>query len=327
MKVVSRYIWMVALALALVPGDRVAAQDDELGGFCPSGDSAGEQRCRLVVQALEIAQPRLGLAFAGGNPVPGTGSTLGMRLGTLPRVSIGGRITGVMTEIPSVLDDDESEIEFMIPSIDVDATVGLFSGFSPAPTLGGLLSVDLLGSVGIVPVPAGDGFESGRPFSWGAGARLGLLRESFTVPGLSVSGMYRRMGDVTYGDPTLEDEPAFFTTDLTNYSARAAVSKRILMLGMTAGVGYDRYISDMSLGARGESGTLGSYEVRASQDGFENDRTMAFLNISYSLIILHAVAEAGWQSGGDVVPNTDFADSFDPAKGAWFGSFAIRLSI
>ena len=327
MKVVIRYVLLAGLCLALVPGARLAAQEDDLDSFCPSGDSSGEQRCRLVVQALEIAQPRLGLAFAGGNPVPGTASTLGMRVGTLPRISLGGRITGAWTEIPSVLDDDEDEIQFVIPSIDIDATVGLFSGFSPAPTLGGLLSVDLLGSVGIVPIPAGEGFESGRPLSWGAGARLGLLRESFTVPGLSISGMYRRMGNVTYGDPTLEDDPAFFTTDLTNYSARAAISKRLLMLGLTAGVGYDRYISDMSLGARGESSTLGSYVIRASQDGFENDRTMAFLNLSYSLIILHAAAEAGWQSGGDIVPNTDFAESFDPAKGAWFGSFAIRLSI
>ena len=45
------------------------------------------------------------------------------------------------------------------------------------------------------------GFAEDTPdFSYGVGARLGLLRESFTMPGISVSLMYHRLGTVSYGD-------------------------------------------------------------------------------------------------------------------------------
>ena len=49
----------------------------------------------------EITQQRVGMALAGGNPVPGASSTLGMRLGTLPRISVGVRTTGLQLTIPN----------------------------------------------------------------------------------------------------------------------------------------------------------------------------------------------------------------------------------
>jgi hypothetical protein len=37
--------------------------------------------------------------------------------------------------------------------------------------------------------------------AWALGARVGILRESFTAPGVSVSAMYRSIGSFSYGDP------------------------------------------------------------------------------------------------------------------------------
>lgn len=301
-----------------------AAQNGDPAVQCQSVSNEVEERCLSVLQALEIAQPRLGLAFSGGNPVPGTGSTMGMRLGALPRVSIGGRITAVWTEIPDVLDDPEEELSFPVPSVDLDVSVGLFSGFSPAPTVGGVGSVDLLASAGIIPIPEGEGFVGDKPMSWAVGARVGILRESFVVPGISISGMYRRMDEVAYGDSTLTDEPAFFSTDLTNLSVRATIGKRLLFLGATAGVGYDKYTSEMVARARAP-GT--PFTATVEFEDFENSRTSAFVNLSWTMLILHLVGEVGWQSGGDAVEGARIGTDFDPEKGTYFGSFAIRLSI
>lgn len=320
--------WLFGAALAGVawPG-RLQAQEERLAARCvertQSGSEEAERFCQLIAQAIEIAQPRMGLAFTGGNPVPGTASTLGMRLGTLPRVSVAGRFTGVAVEVPQILRrQSRNEIDYFLPSFNLDGSVGILSGFSPAPTVGGVGSLDLLGSLGILPLPNDDGFDDATALSWAIGARLGLLRESFTLPGVSVSGVLRRVPDVTFGDPQLDRTDAFFASDLTVLSARAAVSKRVLLLGATAGVGYDHYTSDLDIGFRTPD-LLGFEEFRVRFEDFENDRFSAFLNLSWTLLILHAVGELGWQEGADRVRGV----SFDADDGTFFGSLALRVSI
>ncbi len=61
-------------------------------------------------------------------------------------------------------------------------------------------------------------------------------------------------------------------------------------------------------------------------DGFTNDRFLFFVNGGLTLLILTASLELGWQQGGDVVPGPLPAVGFDPEEGAFFGSFAIRIS-
>lgn len=314
-----------ALLLVAAAAAPAAAQEDDLAARCRAASQSQtvQERCLLVVQALEIAQPRLGVALAGGNPVPGTASTLGMRLGTLPRISLGARVTGVWVELPDVLAPDADEsIEFVAPAVHIDAAVGLFSGFSPAPTVGGLGSVDLIGSAGVVPIPDENGFRDDSPFSWAAGVRVGLLRESFTMPGVSVTGMYRRMDDVAFGDSTLTTDPAYFQTDLSMLSVRAAVSKRLFLIGLTAGVGYDKISSDIDVRARG-----GNTTVQFTTEDFENDAFEVFGNLSFTILVFNAVAELGWMKGADAVEGVPTQVPVDPEDGTLFGSFAIRIAI
>jgi hypothetical protein len=104
--------------------------------------------------------------------------------------------------------DDEKGIA---RTINLDAAVGILSGWSIAPTIGGFASLDLIGSVGHLMMP--DEFsEAGK--SWAVGARVGILRESFTAPGVSVTGIavYRiavpelafRVLNFTYGEAASE---------------------------------------------------------------------------------------------------------------------------
>lgn len=287
--------------------------------------------CNLVAQGIEMLQPRLGLALTGGNPVPGTASTLGMRIGTLPRLSLGGRVTGVWTDLPPIRElGDTEQLDFLLPAINGDGSIGIFGGFSPAPTLGGLASVDALVSAGLLPLPGGEGFDTGVLFGWGLGARVGILRESFTVPGISVSAMYRNLGDVTFGDPALAPGGAesFFDYGLSGISLRGAVSKRLFTVGVTVGGGYDSYSSDVAFGILDPFSEGAESEFRFNVDGFDSSRLSAFANVSWTLLILHVVGELGWQAGGERVPAALPADvDLDPEDGAWFGSLAVRLSI
>lgn len=321
------------LGLLAVVGwtSRAVAQESALAERCAvatlGAGAAAEQFCNLVAQAFEIAQPAIGLAATGGNPVPGTASTLGMRIGSLPRFTIAFRATGVSADLPPVLDiGDEDEIDVFAPSLNVDGSIGVFSGFSPAPTVGGVGSIDAVASVGILPLPGDDGFDD-SPWTAAIGLRLGILRESFTLPGLSLTGMYRRIGGYTFGDPDLEADDAFFDFGTGIWSLRGAIGKRIFGFGITAGAGYDHYSSDIGFGFVNPS-TMGPAEIRIDFDDFDNDRFMLFGNVSWTLLILHLVGEVGWQQGADRVPGLFPPDiDFDAEGGRFFGSLALRISI
>ena len=72
-----------------------------------SGSAVAE--CRLAVGAARILQPRLAAALFAGNAVPGTASTLGMRLGTLPRISVAFQVTGAPAELAPIIDGTDVE--------------------------------------------------------------------------------------------------------------------------------------------------------------------------------------------------------------------------
>ncbi|MEX0892896.1 MAG: hypothetical protein WEB88_12085 [Gemmatimonadota bacterium] len=326
MKRTYSIVGLAALALIAAGTAPVAAQEGHWSEGC-YGALTPRDYCIRVVEAVEILQPRLGMAMTGGNPVQGTASTLGLRLGTLPRIGLGLRATAVRTELPPIGEIGASqELNFFLPAIAADASVGVFSGFSLAPTLGGVGALDLLGSVALVPVPEREGFADTSPASWSVGARLGILNESFTVPGVSVSGSYRRMGDMAYGDATFEDEDAYFAlTDASVLSLRAAVGKRLLMLGATAGVGWDR--SSGSVDMRVSNGGAGSVlpAQRLQNEDLQTDRLTYFGNLSMTFVILHLVAEAGWQEGGE-----SFAGALSPElleQGSLYGGLSIRLTL
>ncbi len=314
--------WLAAstTVLLLVAGP-APGQTSAITDACSTLTSDDARRsCNLVGNGILVVQPSVGVAAYGGNPVPGTASTLGMRLGTTPRLSVAGRLGLVRVEAPPILDRTRLEPSaFFLAGAGVDVTMGLFGGVSPAPTMGGVLSLDALARAGVLLLPTGDGFQDGTSLSWGLGTRLGLLRESFVFPGVSLSAMLHGMGDVTYGDPELAGTDAFFRSALRAWSLRAVVTKQIYLLGVTAGVGLDRYVSDTSFGL--DAGGPRSFEL----DGLDVDRASAFVNVQWTMLILHLVAEVGWQDGPGEYPALLPGGAVE--GGVPFGSLALRLSI
>lgn len=353
---------LAAAALGLAAGS-AAAQ----GAAVPCAefsDPSISSTCYTVAQAVESAQPQLGIVLTGGNPTLGTASTGGIRLGLLPRVSATAKANLVFVRLPDILAESaggaaqtlNDATGIPVPALSGAASVGVFPGISLAPTVGGVGAVDLLGSATWLPLGTFDveGFSEDTPdFSYGVGARLGLLRESFTMPGISVSLMYHRLGTVSYGDvcdqPLLggivqerngytvaagpcvngEGDPGEFAVDLGNWSTRAAVSKRLLGLGLTAGVGYDRFSSDAGFGFRTrcpDAGTSNCY-ARFSDLEVDNGRWSGFVDGSFSLLVATFAAELGWMQGEDAIAGFPSASDFDPGSGTFFGSLGFRIAL
>ena len=305
-------------AAAASPG---AAQAD-LAAACAaaSAQSTTPGYCAQVAQIADLVPARIAIAAAGGNPVPGTASTLGIRLGSFPRFSVNGRLTMAWTGLPAaqrLQPGDDADVSMR--GWHGDVSIGLFSGISPFATVGGVGSIDLLGSLGTVRMPDSEGLNGESITTWGAGARIGITRESFTTPGISLSAMYRDLGEFTYGDNALQAADAFVHMDETYlWSFRALVGKRITALGVTGGLGYDRYGGEALMRVRDGGAFIEVLDEHAA------GRWNAFVNGSFTLLVLSATAEVGWQGGGDTPPG---ARTDESGQGAFFASFALRLGL
>lgn len=352
-------------AAAVLAASPAAAQESRLAAPCndPLLPQSARETCITVAQAVESAQPQLGIVLAGGNPTLGTASTGGIRLGILPRVSATAKANLVFVRLPDILAESaggaaqtlNDATGIPVPALSGTASIGVYQGISLAPTVGGVGAVDLLGSATWLPLGSFDveGFGEGSPdFSYGVGARVGLLRESFTMPGLSVSLMYHQLGTVKYGDvcdqpaPLLEGrtgdgyrgeaglclgegDPGEFSVDLSSWSTRAAVSKRLLGLGLTAGVGYDRFASDAGFGLRTRCPLVPASDCFARFSGVEvdNGRWSGFLNGSFSLLVASMAAEVGWLQGERPIEGFPASSDFDPRDGTVFGSLGFRIAL
>jgi hypothetical protein len=280
----------------------------------------GRGYCDRVALALVAIQPRLGMAAAGGNPVAGTASTVGMRMGSSPRISVVARIDGVFVEAPRFLDQTATGTKpFFLPGLGIDASMGLLEGLTLAPTVGGVLSLDALAGATLVPLPLD--FRERANVSWAVGARLGLLRESFTLPGVSLSLMYRHLGRVTYGDPALVASDGFFQGRLSMLSLRGAASKRIYLFDVTVGLGLDRVYGDTRFGS-----AISSVPYTYSVNGLKTERRCGFIDVGWTSLVWQMVAEFGWQTGPGAFPAV-LPVGTGSIGAAPFAGLALRLTI
>jgi hypothetical protein len=360
-----RRLWAALGAVGLLAAP-AAAQQGGITAPCtrPEVPTQAREACLSVAQAVESAQPQLGMLIAGGNPTLGTASVDGLRLGVLPRVSASGKLNLVMMRLPDILAERtgtavqrlNQAVGIPAPALAGAATVGVFPGVSVAPMVGGIGAIDLVGMGTWLPLPTfgiGGFADETSPISYGIGARFGILRESFLLPGASVSVVRHRLGQVAYGEvcpgaeAALTDrregytlaygvcpgggDPGEFGFDLTNWSTRAVVSKRLLGFGAAAGIGYDRYSSDIEFGFRAPPGSVPgqeSYFVRASELGLSSSRLSYFANGSFTMLVATVAVEGGWMGGETPVPGFVLErGAFDPRRGTWFGSLGARVAL
>jgi hypothetical protein len=286
---------------------------------CVQAGGALGTLCLNAVQAAGVVAARASLIAAGGNPATGSPSTLGLRLRS-PRLAMAGRLTAARAELHPLIRADADPEDVTLFGYHLDATLGVYDGFAPAPTVGGVGSIDLIGSAGWVHLSEGDGF-AGSVFTWGVGVRAGVMRESFNAPGVTLSAQYRRIASITYGDPGLTETAAAAKNDSPSLWSFRGVAGRLLgPVTATIGLGHDRVSSDAHVSVSRPGAPL-----TVDLDGFTTSRTIGFLNLSRTSLIYTIAAELGWQTGGEEPPAGLNAPNTN-GKGALFGGLTLRLA-
>lgn len=326
----------VSLALTAALASAPAAAQSPV---CAQASAPG---CVAAEQALHSAYPQIGILLSGGSPLSGTDATMGVRLGKLPGVTVGLRVNAVDLRLPDVLGgpDEGGEVRTIAPLVGADVSVRAFDGIPLSPTVGGFGAVDLVGSVAWLPLSevGTEGFEESPGVAWGVGARVGVVRESFTMPAVNLSLMYRRVGDVRYGDicrggtydgagfcddagPDATSGEARF--GVRSWSARATAAKRLWGLGLNGGVGYDWLRATDARYAFGTPADQGFAEDVEASDG----RWTVFGGAAYALPVGSLSFEAGW-TGGAAGARPGYADGdHDPGRGTLWGSLGLRVGL
>lgn len=328
----------VAAGLTLLAATVSRAQNAP--NSCPPGTSTtdparlSQDACQMSMDVFDLMAPQLGLALAGGNATLGRGGTLG----GLGHFSIGLRVNVFQGDLPQVGDYPNPSVSGRVqrtgsnalPSKSqivglptADAAVGIFRGVPLGLTnVGG---IDLLATATYVPTlgDAGDDIQISpdRNLQLGYGVRVGLLQEAIFVPGISFTYLRRDLPATS-----LFGTASSFSVDITDAKVktsayRVVASKNLLMFGVAAGVGKDRY--DETATVRATSGVFASPTVEFSED---ITRTNYFLDLSLNLPIFKLIGEVGQVTGGSVETYNQLTNgSADKAR--TYGSLGFRLAL
>ena len=310
---------LAGLVLAGTAGPLAGQGAAALQASCAGSASAAVQTtCADAALAALALQHGYGVVLAAGGPVPASPSTAGNRLQGSPRWVVDLGMGWSTFQRPDLTDSQRRVRRAVAASPRLSVVAGVFEGFAPAATVGGVGAVDLVGEFRLVPLPVMDG-ASGRVASWGAGARIGVVRESFTFPGVTLTFMHRRAGSIEYGGET----PPVATAEIQPRvsSIRAVVGKDLWEIGVSGGMQWDRIRGDARASAQ-----VGGQEFRSGSVALPASRSTLFVGLNRTWVVTQLTGELGWTpaagSGGGIEGTGPYRD---PGSGIT-GALSFRIT-
>ena len=304
---------------------------------CPATSNTqriSQDACQKAIDLFAYMAPQLGTSIAGGN------ATLGMAgsLGGLGHFSAGLRINAVQGSLPqvqnvtpSVTGEVKSNYDTrtqIMPMPTAELAIGIFKGIPLAITnVGG---VDLLVSASYLPEFNNSGVSVKVPngsLKLGYGARVGILQESLLVPGVSVSYVRRDLPTVNLAANSGNDSLYVNNLSLKTTAWRVVASKSLLLFGLAAGFGQDKYESSTDISAHLAARTVpptpatNTVPVSLSQN---MTRSNVFADLSINLLILKLTGEIGQVSGGTINTFNTFSGK-QAADSRIYGSVGARF--
>jgi len=288
-----------------------------------------QDACQKAVDLYQYLAPQLGTAITGGNATLGQGGALG----GIGHFSLGLRVNAVKGSIPQI--DDASAApsltgakatayrteDYPVPMPTVDGAIGIFRGLPVGLTnVGG---IDLLVSASYIPTVNEDdvSIDPDSPLKIGYGARVSILQESIVSPGVSVTYLKRDLPVLSLTANSVGS--TLHVNDLTEKTTawRLVASKNLMLFGIAAGYGQDKYESSATANATISGQTSSNISVAQTMT-----RSNMFADLSFNFPVLKLVAEIGQVSGGDAPSTVNTFPSKGIVDSRLYGSVGLRLS-
>ena len=286
-----------------------------------------EGTCADAALAAQALSSGVGLLQSAGGTIPASPSTAGIRVAGSPRIVIDGGVGWSSFRAPDLSSSPgaggvREEQRMATMAVRATSAVGIFEGFSPVPTVGGILSVDAVGSATLHWLPGSRGF-SGSTVGWGAGVRVGVLRESFSLPGVTLSAMHYRTGTVRYGEVDVSGARASLSPRAT--SIRAVVGRDLLAVGLVGGVGWDRYTGDARIEAATAPGQPAG-TVEAGPESMRLTRRYLFAGANYTWLVAQLAGELTWARTPFPLSDLPGTGPFEPGATELQGAISVRIT-
>ena len=303
---------------------------------CPATTNAqriSQDACQKAIDLFAYLAPQLATTVAGGN------ATLGMAgsLGGLGHFSAGLRVNALQGSLPQVQNVTlqtsgatnsppiDTKTQFF-PMPTAELAIGIFKGLPLAITnVGG---VDLLVSAAYLPEFNSSGVSVKVPngsLKLGYGARVGILQESLLVPGVSVSYVRRDLPTVNIAANSGSDSLYVNNFSLKTTAWRAVASKGLLLFGLAAGIGQDKYESSTDISAHVAARALTPAANAGPVPLAQNiTRTNVFADLSLNLLLFKLTGEIGQVSGGTINTYNTFSGT-QAADSRIYGSVGARF--
>lgn len=298
-----------------------SAQNSECSPYAANA----RQVCDAAIDGTRAFHPVLGILVSGGNPSLGSAATLG----GLGHASLTLRANAVNVVLPDLGYTGGSATvpagdKLFAPAPLVEGSLGIYKGLPS-----GLLSVDILGSAQMLPTNQIDNLTVDSDamrigdiaLGLGYGARIGLLKGMGPLPAVSVSVMRRNIPQITYGDLATGDRFSY-AVDLTATNLRLVASKRLVLLDLAAGIGWDKYTGDAVIRFEDPITLVAQPDIPLD---LNNSRVLGFVNAGLNLSKVRLTGELGYLGGKDQNLSTTFED-FDTTKGKLFAGLGLRLA-
>ena len=298
---VLNLLFLVGILLGLVSGPGTLNAQD-LGALTSSCISrmptALNPLCHSAIFAARSVRSIMSVADGMGSETAGSSSIIGRRkVGALGSRNYSASLSSgmVWSHLPSLNTtnvDQGLPNGFNVYNVKATFTAGLFEGLTISPGWGGILGLDLVGS-GSLQVLTWDSELQARTARIGSyGVRLGLLRESFSTPGitLSVVRQYETAQELEAKQPEYTD--LFIKSKATRL--RAVVGKELGDFGVLAGVGWNRNFGLLQ-------GTIPGMLLRIahsfSSETVKESQTLYFSGVSYTNMVFQISLELGLAEG------------------------------
>jgi hypothetical protein len=303
----------------------IAAQ--EIDPQCPPGSLDGngdpdntmiaQDACQKAIDLFAYMAPQLGMVLAGGNPTQGVSGAFG-KIGSFSIGIRGNGLNGSLPEVDRVVPNtrgaqrstytlDTTPLGFAT----ADVALGVYPG-----TPYGFGAIDLLMSAAYVPSYDNGTINVSTPsgsFKLGFGGKVGIIGETRTRPGVSVSYLSRSLPRVDIEAQSGDDRLLLENVRVRSKSWRAVAGKSLGFLGVGAGYGRDTYDSNatitVTVAPRSSTpgGTGGPIELDQ-----EIGRNNMFATVWIRSQVLRIVGEIGRVSGGEISTYNQF-DGVQPA--------------
>ena len=289
-----------------LPGGLGAQDANLLAAACTAagGDAA---LCGQAAVGADWLGRSLAAFAAHGAVSPDVQRTMGRRVqGGTPRIGISVRPAFGGVRHPGLRGVPSPEVDELYFGAQAALQAGVFEGFQPYPTVGGVLALDAMAGVGWMWLPASDGYD-GAVRTTSVGARIGLLRESFSAPGVALT--YARV----WSEEAVFGSSREVRADPATHALRLGLGKDLGGIGVHLAVGRDWIDNDVAIGVAGAALT----------DTFDDTVDSVVAGVSLNYLVVRFEGEFGWAFGrGDASPTVP---GFDPGEGTPLGALSVRL--